>query len=564
MQNLELGRRYKLGLYHSIMSARSGSLSGTTLTSKPSTAFSASSSSASPPGPRLLFGEVNSSCNQSFKSARSTCGLILCPTPSLLEFWDMAACREALLHMLPRSDISVLRSVCHGISERVTAEAFSSINITFRTRTFIKSARLSALQRIGRHIREVTFRLPRSLEATLPPLIDPWTGEQKEFAWKPSCAQGHDTTSKNKESRYGDAETTELLIRQYPPLFHAATNFQSFAQAMSYLSNLEHLKISCPGTVRQDTQSRGTDITEIVVTSLRLAVEQAKLKHLNTLTLSHVCHAEVMALSPLAMGSHPGSARRWSNIRVLDISMYSPPSSQSNSDQIKLLREHIRGFKALRKFAFHWLGPRELSPLPEIPAEQKHTHPALRTASSSSPMFPNLEYLSINNATMSAPQVALLIQRHISTLIEVDLENVVLKNGTWQDALGALNDVAIKTNIPLVAEEGDVPIMLAPSMMKPLPLAPSPTMFQSKGQASKATDVARKMLLAEEIGQGVPGHRGHRSTREIEGNVGGDRKRRKTRDKTTWLQSQQLRRKCGDLFGWRMKNGPTLVVGRFS
>ncbi|CAD0010787.1 unnamed protein product [Aureobasidium pullulans] len=192
-----------------------------------------------------------------------------------------------------------------------------------------------------------------------------------------------------------------------------------------------------------------------------------------------------MALSPLAMGSHPGSARRWSNVRVLDISMYSPPPSQANSDQVKLLREYIRP-----------------SPLPEIPAEQKHTHPALRTASSCAPIFPNLEYLSINNAIMSAPQVALLIKRHKSTLIEVDLENVVLENGTWQDALGSLEGVDIKTNIPLIAEEGDVPIMLAPSMMKPLPLAPSPTLSQSKGQASKATDVARKMLLAEEIGQG--------------------------------------------------------------
>ncbi|THZ91714.1 hypothetical protein D6C83_09295 [Aureobasidium pullulans] len=197
------------------MSSRSGSLSGTTLTSKPSTAFSASSS-ASPPGSRLLFGEINSSCNQSFRSARSTCGLILCPNPSLLEFWNTAACREALLHMLSRSDMSALRSVCHGISERVTVEAFSSINITFRTRTFSKSARLSALQRIGRHIREVTFRLPRGLEATLPPLIDPWTGEQKEFAWKPSCAQGHDTTSKNKESRYvADQTIPTSLSRSY-------------------------------------------------------------------------------------------------------------------------------------------------------------------------------------------------------------------------------------------------------------------------------------------------------------------------------------------------------------
>jgi hypothetical protein len=253
-----------------------------------------------------------------FKSARSTCSLILCSNPSFLGFWNLEACRGSLLRQLARSDTSALRLVCHGISERVTNKSFSSIAITFRARTFNKQARLAALRRIGHHIKEVTFHLPRTMDTRLPPLIESYSGEQKGFVWKPGSAQSRDVGRSTKQPRYGDTEIAELLIRQYPPLFHAATNVQSFISTMSCLTNLQHLRVSCIGESEpMPRRAQGTDIMEVALTSLFYAVEQATFKHLNTVTLSNIWHTDVAALSSLARSANPSSVKRWSNVRVL-------------------------------------------------------------------------------------------------------------------------------------------------------------------------------------------------------------------------------------------------------
>jgi hypothetical protein len=484
-----------------------------------------------------------------FRSARSTCSLILCSNPSFLDFWNLEACRRALLRYLARSDLSALRLVCHGISEQVTDQAFSSIDITFRAGTFSKSARLAALQRIGHHIKEVTFYLPRNMDTRLPPLIDPYSGEQKEFVWKPSAA------TSTKQPRYGNTEITDLLIRQYPPLFHAATNVQSFVNAMSSLTNLQHLRVSCLGAEEAiPRRAQGTNIMQVALTSLLYAVEQARFKHLDTVTLSNIWHTDIVALSSLSMCPNPGSAKRWSNVRTLDISMSLGPHLSIKNDQLKLLREYIRAYKGLRRFSFRWIGVRGPSPLPELVSEQKNTHPAFRDASpsSSAALFSHLEYLTLSNVTISAPQVQRMIQTHKSILKEVDLENVVLQDGSWHDALATMNGVEVKTKPPYTAEEGDVPIMLAPSILLPQ-TRPKTQKAEHKGQTSEATDRARKMLLADEIRQRESS--GHRPKKANDR----DRKRKKAKGTTT-SPVQQLKRKCGDLLGWR-RNGPTLIVG---
>lgn len=410
------------------------------------------------------------------------------------------------------------------------------------------------MQRIGHHIKEVAFHLPKTMDTTLPPLIDPWTGEQKEFAWKPSAAQSRDAGTSSKQARYDDTEIAELLTRQYPPLFHAATNVQSFVNTMSSLINLQHLKIS-RRRVDETTSCRaqGVDIMEVALTSLLYAVERAKLKHLDTITLSNLWHTDIVALSSLVMRASPGSAKRWSNVHVLDVSMTSGINSSIKNDQLKLLREHIRGYKGLRRFTFRWIGTRGPSPLPELVLEQKNLHPAFREASPSSSMalFPHLEYLTLSNVIMSAPQIQRLIQTHKSTLTEIDLENVVLKDGDWRTALATMHGVEVKTNSPGNAEEGDVPIMLAPSML-PRQSQPKAPAAKHKRQTSEATDLTR-LLLADEIRQRESS--GHRSKKDSSR----DRKRRKVKD-TTASPVQQFRKKCGDLLGWR-RNGPTLVVG---
>ena len=253
------------------------------------------------------------------------------------------------------------------------------------------------------------------------------------------------------------------------------------------------------------------------------------------------------------MCANPSSAKRWSSVRVLDISMFSGSNSSIKIDQLKLLREHVRSYKGLRHFTFRWIGGRGPSPLPELVIEQKNLHPALReiSPSLSAALFPNLEYLTLNNVVVSAPQIQRLIQTHKSTLVEIDLENVILKGGNWRDALANIHGVEVKTNTPHITEEGDVPIMLAPSMFphQPRPKVPD---AKHKGRTSEATDRTRRMLLADEIRQRESS--GHRSKKDS----GRDRKK-KVKDMAT-SPVQQLKKKCGDLLGWR-RNGPTLVVG---
>ncbi|KAG9840056.1 hypothetical protein KCU98_g15628, partial [Aureobasidium melanogenum] len=395
------------------------------------------------------------------------------------------------------------------------------------------------------------------MDTTLPPLIDPWAGEQKPFVWKPSIVQGRITENSVKKPRYGDVQTTELLTRQYPPLFHAATNVQSFVAAISRLTDLQHLEISCTaadGAI--SSRAQGTDIVEIALTSLRCAIEEARLKHLDTLTLSNIRSTDIMALSTSTISAHPGSPKCWSKIRALDITMYSEPHSTGESDKLKLLRKYIHGYKGLHRFSFRWIGARGISPLPELTLEHKSsTHPALRHAppSAPAPLFPHLEYLSLHNVVISASQVQRLMQTRKSTLIEINLEHVVLKDGSWHDTLATIDGVDVKAKAVSITEEGDVPIMLAPSMLLPL-ARPKMPKAEYSDQTSKATRRARRMLLADEIRQGE-------SLSRQSKRVDNKERRKKRVEGMTTSPYQHLKRKCGDLLGWRTNNGPTLVVG---
>ncbi|KAG9632845.1 hypothetical protein KCV04_g9264, partial [Aureobasidium melanogenum] len=395
------------------------------------------------------------------------------------------------------------------------------------------------------------------MDTTLPPLIDPWTGEQRPFVWKPSIAQGHIAEKSAKQPRYGDVQTTDSLVRQYPPLFHAAANVRSFVAAMSCLKNLQHLEISCiaaDGAIPYRAQ--GTDIVEVALTSLRCAIEEARLEHLDTLTLSNIRSTDIMSLSTPAISARPGSAKCWSKIRALDVTMYSGSDSTAESDQLKLLRKYIRGYKGLHRLSFRWIGTKGLSPLPELALEHKsRTHPTFRDAplSTPAPLFPQLEYLTLDNVVIPATQVQRLMQTHKSTLIEIDLENVVLEGGSWHDALATIDGVDVRTKAASNTEEGDVPIMIAPSMLPPQTRPKIPKKDYGD-QTNEATKRARRMLLADEVRQVDS------SSRQFK-RVDNKERRKKRAEGMTTSPYQQLKRKCGDLLGWRMKNGPTLVVG---
>ncbi|RMZ67331.1 Fatty acid-binding [Pyrenophora seminiperda CCB06] len=183
-------------------------------------------------------------------------------------------------------DLSNLRLVCHDFSAKAAPRLFEKMTVTFKTSTFSKPARIDALSRIGRHVKTFTFHMPHGPETCLPPIIDPLTGAEKQFIYEPQVQIPQHGPAKDKAPKYGSWEMQDLLIKQYPPLFHAATNVPAFCAAFSEMINLIHLKISCPGFTGI-RHRRG--VVDYALISLRIAIERAPLYSLSALSL-HPIH----------------------------------------------------------------------------------------------------------------------------------------------------------------------------------------------------------------------------------------------------------------------------------
>ncbi|KAJ5391186.1 hypothetical protein N7509_006676 [Penicillium cosmopolitanum] len=93
--------------------------------------------------------------------------------------------------------------------------------------------------------------MPHSPETFLPPVINSTTGKKQTFLYAP---QSHKMAS--KIPRYGTWEMTDLFVKQYPPLFHAATDVRAFVRALSSMPNLRHLRINCEGQPRSHRYRR--------------------------------------------------------------------------------------------------------------------------------------------------------------------------------------------------------------------------------------------------------------------------------------------------------------------
>ena len=269
-------------------------------------------------------------------------------------------CIRDRLSYLPKQDLAKLRLVCHDFSVRAAPALFEDLSITFKTSTFTKPARLAALDRLGFYVKTLNFRLPHTADTFLPPLVEPETGEELSFTYTPQTEP-----PSLRRPKYGDEGTTEILTRQYPPLFHAATNVSAFIRGFSAFVNLSHLKISCPDYDASQRYRRST--VDFALISLRIAVERNCLNALDTLTLSPVHPSGILHLSPvLGYGATPSSARRWSRIKNLNIQAYTFPSSHrsdSQPDFHRLLQTYLANFRHnLRSFDFRWRG--EKGPLP--------------------------------------------------------------------------------------------------------------------------------------------------------------------------------------------------------
>jgi hypothetical protein len=433
---------------------------------------------------------------------------VLSDSSTFLKFWLTDRCREQLISSLPKRDLANLRLVCHDFSARAAPSLFDDSSITFKANTFTRPARLAALDRVGYHVKHLTFKVPHTAETPLPPLIHPETGEELNFTYKPQTEPGPN------QAKYGDEETAELLAYQYPPLFHAATNVPAFIRGLSCFPNLTHLEISCPGTASSSQTRRST--VDFALISLRIAIERNHFNALDTLTLSPMHATGLLSLSPLTgCGAFPASAKRWTCIQHLSIDTQSlSPSHSQTSHQLddpnKLLTSYLSTFQAnLISLRFAWLGGKGPLPFhqatsPSTPQSHHPTHH--RRKLSTQLFFPRITTINLENATVKASRIRKLAIQHASTLQTFELTNVDLTEGTWEEAFAPF--VEPTTPLPSTprtrpshtrlqtpnvdsVEMADIPIMFTPprtvTKSSPSPLQrPSHPLFRDVHPSARA------------------------------------------------------------------------------
>ncbi|KKA28254.1 hypothetical protein TD95_004961 [Thielaviopsis punctulata] len=384
-------------------------------------------------------------------------------SPLFSVLWQDPDIRERLFYFLSKADISSVRLVNIACSGAVTRRLFKRTQVTFRPISFTKASRIRALCRIGKYIEHLTFSFPHSSATFLPPVIHPQTGQEISFIYTPHTS----TLACVSRPKYTSAELADILLQQYPPLFHAATNVSTFVTALGLLVNLRHITISCPGQEPQERYRRS--VVDYALISLRIALEKAPLKKLHKMSLSRMHAAAFVYLRHLpGFGSSPAAARRWQQIKTLHITVDSWDFSRSPSgmDHLRMLQDYLRSFSTtLEKLSFSWTGdfkgpcPLYLSADPQFLASSSSLSSSLEgkrlskeVTSPMSPLpplpasdtngllkMPKLRYMEIRNTIMSSAQIRSIIDYHKKTVRDFDFGSVILSNkDSWEEAIQPL------------------------------------------------------------------------------------------------------------------------------
>ena len=437
--------------------------------------------------------------------------------PAFLQFWWTGRPRDTFLSYLSKEDLASMRLACHDFSVRAAPALFEHVTVEFRTSVFSKPARMAALQRIGHHVKTLTFTMAHSSETFLPPLLDPETGEEENFVYVPYVESSKDSTTRLSNPTYGSWEMTDMLVKQYPPLFHAAANVPSFIRAFSLIPNMKHLRISCPGQEAAHRYRRS--IVDYALISIRIAVERNKLSALDTLTLDSIHAGAALYLNPtMGFGALPNSTKRWRQIKKLNIKMDTVPFlPRPPTDHLKVLHSYLQVFSPrLERLNFQWQGSKGLSPITlhnEICLQEKSPNlscprrchvalPPLR--------FQRLREMEVDNVVIDASQISGFITSHRHTLNDFKFERTQLRSGTWDEALKPLTRISGSEKWKEKTEEVmDVPLILSPvglqhTLLKetlqeyPFPKQHTPRLSQRPWQRAGAK--GRDLLL------GTPDH----------------------------------------------------------
>ncbi|KAI9887309.1 MAG: hypothetical protein M1823_000903 [Watsoniomyces obsoletus] len=371
---------------------------------------------------------------------------------AFLRFWWTDTTRETFLSHLPTDDLSSFRRACHDFSVRAAPVLFDHLTITFRASTFTRPARMAALERIGHHVRTLTFRMPHTAETFLPPLLDPVTGAERQFVYQPQTGGGSgggSGTSPTSTARpalpgpkYGSWEMTDILTKQYGPLFHAATNVPAFIRAFTAMPGIEHIEISCPN--QEPSQRYRRSVVDYALISLRMAVERAPLTSLSELSLRPMHAGGLLYLqSHMGFGASPKGKRRWAQIRRLTIQLDSWAFDGPGvaTDHLKLLHQYLLSFSAgLEHLSFRWRGKK--GPCPYTLDTEPVLPPRSSTARLRRMRCPRLQHADLSNAYPDASQLSRFIKRHRHSLLECDFDEVELRSGDWDEALAVLTRIS--------------------------------------------------------------------------------------------------------------------------
>ena len=431
------------------------------------------------------------------ESFASVCNFVLCDSSTFLKFWLDDKCRDCFLSYVAPTDLASLRLTCHDFSVRAAPTLFNELSITFKASTFTKPARLAALDRLGFYVKSLKFNLPHSSSTVLPPLVDAESGSELSFSYTP-----HLQTSTAACPKYGDLGTTEILTRQWPALFHAATNVPAFVRAFSSFVNLASLTVSCPGY--NHSQKGRPSTVDFALISVRIAIEQNNLNALNSLTLSPMHPEGFLYLSCLpGYGATPRSARRWSRIKHLTIHADAPISPQSGKqpDQFKLLQTYIRNFQPnLETFDFRWNGAKGPIPI-RRPVRVPHEEGMVGSKQREAPplRFQKLRKADFENVKATARDISSFASAHRRTLEELDLESVELTQGTWDAALAPLTKLdRLRRSVDADVVMADIPIMLSPTVL-PMPMQRVETAGDGEGQRRGALRISKWMSSGSKV-----------------------------------------------------------------
>ena len=368
---------------------------------------------------------------------------------AFLQIWSDAKLRNTFLSYVPKDDLKPFRLVCKDFAFRAAPVLFKEKTVTFRKGLFTSPAWLAMLGRLGHHIKTFHFNMPHNKNTSLPPLIDD-LGEGVHFVYEPYTG----STKKQYDflPPYGTPELYDLLTKHYPTLFHAAANVSSFVRVFARLTNVRHLKISCPGQNRSEAYMRSA--VDYALISLRIAVERNKLLKLDALSLLSVHPMAPFYLDPSSgFGTRPNSAKRWGQIRKLTIHMDTPPTC-TPADHLKLLHKYLQLFiSRLEDFHFRWQGmhapwPLSLHNEPTPQNQRAAVIYAKQTHLDLAPLhLPNLRSSYAENIAVDASQISAFVEEHhhmtrLHDRCSVDFQKSHLRSGSWDEALAPFSRIS--------------------------------------------------------------------------------------------------------------------------